>query len=183
MLWLAALSLCRTASAAAAAELTLVEVEGGVLRGVSQPELGLRYWRGIPFAAPPVHSRRWLPPAPVTPWRPRIRQADVHRANCAQHDDDPRWTTLLSDGWPTEDCLYLDVTAPLAAAASGQLPVLFYIFGGGYYKGGLNDNMLDPRGLVECAWPLFIVRAVRFDWDHCLCHLFLVKTPMDCDAW
>ncbi|MGB3375761.1 MAG: carboxylesterase family protein, partial [Microbacterium sp.] len=41
-------------------------VEGPV-RGIRRPDGSLAFL-GIPYAAPPVGGRRYLPPQPVTPW-------------------------------------------------------------------------------------------------------------------
>ena len=92
--------------------------DGAKLRGVLQPELGVRYFKGIPYAEPPVDERRWLPPIPISSWAPATRQAVESGANCPQHIDQPAWDTLDVNGWPTEDCLYLDVFTPYDAAAA-----------------------------------------------------------------
>jgi para-nitrobenzyl esterase len=187
------------AVAGATADPSLVDLgDGAKVRGVVQPELGIKTFKGIPYAEPPVDALRWLPPVPKQSWTPTTRQAVSSAANCAQHIDKPAWDTLDVNGWPTEDCLYLDVFAPYngavggggstgAAAGStadgsstsksanssststststtageaGLLPVMVYIFGGGYYAGGVKDSMLDPTGMVaNAAHPTIVVKV------------------------
>ena len=45
---------------------TIVETNAGKVEGIRQD--GLNIFRGIPYAAPPVGSHRWLPPQPVESW-------------------------------------------------------------------------------------------------------------------
>ncbi len=48
----------------------VLSIESGNINGVSVSEDGtVRAYLGIPYAAPPVAERRWLPPQPVEPWR------------------------------------------------------------------------------------------------------------------
>lgn len=49
-----------------AAEPTLVQVDGGMVRGTAVNDLIV--FKGIPFAQPPVGALRWRAPQPVTPW-------------------------------------------------------------------------------------------------------------------
>ena len=46
---------------------TIVTLSLGWLEGTHQE--GLFTFKGVPFAAPPVGERRWLPPQPVEPWQ------------------------------------------------------------------------------------------------------------------
>ena len=82
-------------------------------------------YKGIPFAAPPIGSLRFMPPVTVTPWR-EIRSATHFGPICPQMMPDTRNETLamstmsqgrmkaIRDMKPllsnqTEDCLYLNV--------------------------------------------------------------------------
>ena len=98
---------------------------------------GVLVFRGVPYAAAPVGSRRWQDPIATTPWtEPRLALLDG--AACPQRCALPAITcpSLIS-----EDCLFLNVFAP-AAAADGRVPsaddlnpVLFWIHGGNFYQG------------------------------------------------
>jgi carboxylesterase type B len=83
---------------------------------------------GIPYAQPPVGALRWAAPTPVTAWT-GVRSALAYGNRCAQ---------LANGNGPrvdAEDCLYLNVFTPVDVPASGKLPVLFMIHGGGLTTG------------------------------------------------
>ncbi|MEJ2007378.1 MAG: carboxylesterase family protein [Acidobacteriota bacterium] len=108
----------------------VVRIASGRVRGASIN--GLEVFKGIPFAQPPVGKLRWQPPQPVKPWT-GIRSALEYGHDCMQlpfpHDAAPLRTT------PNEDCLYLNVWAPLHPAKK-PLPVMVWIYGGGFVNGG-----------------------------------------------
>lgn len=101
-----------------------VKVEEGLLEG--SLEGGLRVFRGVPFAQPPVGPLRFRPPLPPRAWsdvRPATKNAPA--AMQSGHGD-------------SEDCLYLNVWAP---EGSGPFPVLFWIHGGGNVAGGTQGQI------------------------------------------
>ena len=59
----------------------LVSTTGGMLRGVTQAQLGV--FRGIPYAAPPVGELRWAAPQPLPGWE-GVRDASAFGAACIQ---------------------------------------------------------------------------------------------------
>jgi para-nitrobenzyl esterase len=114
-----------------------VRVDGGMIRG--SVEHGVIAFEGIPYAAPPVGALRWAPPQPVRRWR-GIRPAVHFGPDCAQlptpGDDGPIRTV------PKEDCLYVNVWRPKAGSAHG-LPVIVWIYGGGFVDGGTSPAIHD----------------------------------------
>src|SRR5262249_43541469 len=83
-----------------------VAVEGGQLRGTTVD--GIRIFKGIPFAAPPVGALRWKGPQPVVAWS-GVKAADTFGAQCMQQPY-PAGSPYASAPQPTsEDCLYLNV--------------------------------------------------------------------------
>jgi para-nitrobenzyl esterase len=52
-----------------------VETANGVVEGTTEPDSGVRSFKGIPFAAPPVGDLRWKSPQPVKDWE-GVRRAD-----------------------------------------------------------------------------------------------------------
>jgi para-nitrobenzyl esterase len=124
-----------------------IKVEGGLVSGTPGWAWGVRQYRGIPFAAPPVGNRRWRPPQPVIPWQ-GVRAADQFSPACMQlmvsgHDEE-----IFDPGLKSEDCLYLNVWTP-AASAGERLPVLVYIHQGAWIIGSSARPMYDGNALAK----------------------------------
>src|SRR3954447_13959713 len=88
-----------------------VKTANGILEGTY--ESGIRIFRGIPFAAPPVGDLRWKEPQPVKNWQ-GVRKADKFGPRAMQR---PVFGDMdfHSDG-VSEDCLYLNVWTPAKSA-------------------------------------------------------------------
>lgn len=134
---LVCMALVAAAGAGAAMAPLQARVDGGVVSGAL--ERGVIAFQGIPYAAPPVGALRWAPPQPVKRWT-GIRPALHFGPDCAQlptpGDDGPIRTV------PKEDCLYLNVWRPKARSAHG-LPVMVWIYGGGFVDGGTSPAIHD----------------------------------------
>ena len=109
-------------SAAAAAP---IRTDAGLLEGVRDGDLLV--YKGVPFAAPPTGDLRWRAPQPVKPWT-GLRKADAFGPACMQAPGGG-----LGDARISEDCLYLNVWRP--AKASGPLPIMLFVHGGGFTTG------------------------------------------------
>jgi len=123
-----------------AAANTTVTVEQGRLQGTK--EEGLTVYKGVPFAAPPVGDLRWRAPQPAAKWE-GVRPADKFAPQCVQS---------IAGITTSEDCLYLNVWTP-AKTASGRVPVLVWIYGGGFSVGGTavptySGEQLARKGVV-----------------------------------
>lgn len=120
-----------------------VKTANGVVEGITA-DSGVRMFRAIPFAAPPVGALRWKAPQPVKNWK-GMRPAKEFAASCMQR---PIFGDMEFRGPGTsEDCLYLNVWTP-AKDASAKLPVLVYFFGGGLMAGDGSEYRYDGESLA-----------------------------------
>ncbi len=87
----------------------VVDTEHGKVEGIETR--GIRAWRGIPFAAPPVGDLRWEPPQEHDDWS-GTRSAGAYGAKCIQGEPTPGQTGAVVAPGSAEDCLYLNVNAP-----------------------------------------------------------------------
>lgn len=152
------LLLAALASPAAAATVDEARIETGALKGVVANSVVA--FKGIPYAAPPIGQNRWRAPQPVAPWK-GIRPADAYGADCMQlpfpGDAAPLGVT------PAEDCLYLNVWTPVRRP-SGKLPVMVWIYGGGFVNGGSSPTVYDGTHFAESGvvFVSFNYRVGRF---------------------
>ncbi|MDO4187243.1 MAG: carboxylesterase family protein [Bacteroidales bacterium] len=129
------------------AQLLHTTVAQGEVEGVEQN--GLAYYKGIPFATPPVGNLRWKAPLPAQPWQ-GVYKADTFKDKPYQQSQGP-----ARPGQPgvSEDCLYLNVLTPAKRAGEG-LPVLVWIHGGGFNTGASweqNGEKFAQAGIVYAA--------------------------------
>ncbi|MBO0938333.1 carboxylesterase family protein [Fibrella sp. HMF5335] len=121
-----------------------VQIANGILEGVAETG-GLRAFKGIPFAAPPVGDLRWREPQPAKNWS-GVRKADHFGPRAMQRaifGD----MNFRSDG-VKEDCLYLNVWTP-AKSPADKLPVLVYFYGGGYMAGDGSEPRYDGEAMAR----------------------------------
>ena len=115
----------------------LVRVESGELQGVADD--GVVSFKGIPFAAPPVGDLRWRPPQPAARWT-GVRQAAEFGADCMQgRFGPPPAAGAPAPKPPSEDCLTLNIWRPASATPVAKLPVMVWIYGGGFVGGSVRD--------------------------------------------
>ncbi len=121
-----------------------VRVDGGQIAGTS--ENGVRVFKGIPFAAPPLGALRWKAPQPVVPWT-GVKAADAFSAECMQLPY-PAGSAYAQQPRPvSEDCLYLNVWT--AANAGEKRPVMVWIHGGAWTRGSGSTPTYDGAALAK----------------------------------
>lgn len=135
----------------------IVSIHTGRIQGST--EAGVTSFKGIPFAAPPVGKLRWRPPQPAAKWS-GVRQATQYGHDCMQlpfpSDAAPLGTA------PSEDCLVANVWIP--EHHSGKLPVMVWIYGGGWVNGGSSPEVYDGSQFARkgIAFVSFNYRLGRF---------------------
>lgn len=121
----------------------LVSTVSGMVEGVDLS--GIRSFKGIPYAAPPVGELRWKKPQPVPQWN-GVRKADKFGPRAMQL---PVFGDMnfRSDGM-SEDCLYLNIWTSWKQGYN-KLPVLVYFYGGGYIAGDGSEPRYDGENLAR----------------------------------
>jgi para-nitrobenzyl esterase len=124
-----------------------VQLDSGMISGVSGTSAAVQVYKGVPYAAPPVGNLRWREPQPAAHWE-GVRSADQFGATCMQSA--PRATTTPPK--MSEDCLFLNVWTA-AASANDRRPVMVWIHPGGYQTGsgstpGYDGEALAKKGVV-----------------------------------
>ena len=144
-----------TAAAQSPAD-TVVSTASGLIEGASVD--GVLSFKGIAYAAPPVGDLRWRDPQPAAPWL-GIRKAQAVGNACIQK----RGLSLEGGGDPgvlSEDCLVLNVWAPLGATATAsatasasanpaRLPVMLWIHGGALIFGAGGLPIYDGAAMAR----------------------------------
>ncbi len=90
---------------AAVSQDALANTENGRVRGFATD--GVNYYRGIPYAKPPVGELRWQPPVNSEPWQ-GVLDATQYKSEAAQTD----FLGVFATPGGSEDCLYLNVAVP-----------------------------------------------------------------------
>jgi para-nitrobenzyl esterase len=131
------------------AGLATVKTDAGDLMGLP-PKDGVSAFLGVPYAAPPVGELRWRPPQDAPTWE-GVRQAQQFGTSCMQSQPGSRlpWTEeFMTQGPVGEDCLFLNVWTP-ARTPNDRLPVMFWIYGGGFNEGSSSVAVYDGAALAR----------------------------------
>lgn len=156
-----------------------VQTSTGTFTGLIDPKFpNTRQFRAIPFAKPPVLSRRWLPPQKLSsapsehhyatrfpPSCPQFVTAvtslwnqDLTKGNLIYNGNQNDSSGLVGEA-TSEDCLYLAVWTPTVAVPrpNAGLPVLFFMTGGGFVIGGIDIPWQMPTSWVERSQSHIVV--------------------------
>ena len=133
----------------------------GPIQGEINPLVNnVRQFIGIPFAQPPIGALRFKPPVPIT----NSLSNNIYNVTAASHQGGfPLFTcmqisfTNSSVIFGQEDCLYLDIFLPLNIINGSLLPVVIYIYGGGFQT----SDPHDPSQIISLYQNVIYV-AIRY---------------------
>lgn len=129
----------------------IVTTRNGTIIGKYVETYNQDLFLGVPFAQPPIGNLRFNAPQPVNETWTTPLNATAYGAHCINYllglPFDP---SDLATRYPqSEDCLTINVVRPAGTKPHSRLPVLTYIFGGGFQEGGSGDVRYNTSALVE----------------------------------
>nr|XP_023021546.1 acetylcholinesterase [Leptinotarsa decemlineata] len=154
----------------------VVETTSGLVRGYSKTVLGreVHVFTGIPFAKPPIEQLRFKKPVPIDPWH-GILDATKQPNSCFQEryeyfpgfEGEEMWNPNTNI---SEDCLYLNIWVPQRLRIRHhadkptidrpKVPVLIWIYGGGYMSGTATLDVYDAD--IIAATSDVIVASMQY---------------------
>ena len=112
----------------------IISTSSGTITGFEMDKV--MNWHDIPYAKPPIGDLRWKAPQLILKSNKKIIAQEGNF--CIQEPYERGGAPGDEDVSGSEDCLYLDIQAPLSHVDS-KLPVMFWIHGGGNTS-GLKDS-------------------------------------------
>ena len=108
---------------------------------------GIKSFKGIPYAQPPVGQLRWKAPRALPRWQGTL-DAGEFGASCVQLRANPAASSIYADdtGPTSEDCLTLNIWGDVDAK---DAPVMVWIHGGALVSGGSRFGMYDGESLAR----------------------------------
>ncbi|WP_258767812.1 carboxylesterase/lipase family protein [Bradyrhizobium arachidis] len=124
-----------------------VKIDSGTVSGKVLTS-GVKAYFGIPFATPPLGELRWRAPQPVEPWK-GVYHADRLSPECIQVLRRHNLNHYFGEEATSENCLYLNIWANADAKAGAKLPVVVWIYGGGFTLGSSGMAMYDGENVAR----------------------------------
>ncbi|VDM46626.1 unnamed protein product [Toxocara canis] len=120
---------------------------------------------GVPFAEPPVGQLRFRKPKAKLPWRTPLNATKLPNS-CVQSLDsyfgDFEGATMWNSNVPSsEDCLYLNIVIPGRVDPNKRLPVMVWVYGGGFWSGCATLDVYDGKILASEENVIFVSMNYR----------------------
>jgi carboxylesterase type B len=141
----------------------IVTTQLGKIRGKRLEHLGndLNVFLGVPYATPPMGSLRFKRTVPIKPWANTINATQLPSA-CIQ----PEFTQML---FPikilnyniSDDCLFLNIWAPVRKEDDEPLAVMVFIHGGMFTIGSIGVEEYDGRTLASYGNVIVVTMQYR----------------------
>jgi acetylcholinesterase len=153
----------------AVSSLTIETTVGPVTGLINGTTPHVAQFLGIPFAEPPVGERRWLPA--IAKSREESVDATRFGLGCPQYAGDGQsvWATDAPEfntppNTTGEDCLSINVWTPwgMSQNSSELLPVIVWIYGGGFQSGAGSILYQNPSPWIERTQEHIVV-SVKYE--------------------
>ena len=161
------------------------KTENGIVKGLPAADPRITAFKGIPFAAPPVGENRWRAPQPCPDWEGELEAYEF--APISVQNTPGLGTDIYCKEWHVdpeipmgEDCLYLNVWTN-AKSTEDKLPVLVWIFGGGFNWGYTAEMEFDGERFARRGVVVVTVNY-RLNLFGFLAHPELAKEQPDAPA-
>lgn len=123
----------------------LVTIRNGTYQGSYSEQYDQDFFLGMPYAQPPLGSLRWVNPQPLNTSWSGARDATAYSDICYGYGTSSIW-------YPnSEDCLTINVIRPAGTNESSNLPVAFWIHGGGLTMGAGSDQRYNMSFMIQNA--------------------------------